>query len=267
MWETIEASRGGGQHGAAHHPVPRRGRPARRPDRGHRPRQGDRRGHQRRAQGPDRRRPARHHARGPRRRRRGDRRARRDVPRPRDRRGPRRLRAGAAAARRHPGGHPQARLGRRRGRRHRAPPADARRRVHRPHRPRRPRTRRGRPRRRRRPRPHERLDHDRGHDGPREAQPAADPAPARPADRLHGAAGHVRAAVRLRVRRRDPDAGLRLRRLPDAGHHRPVDRVRRLRDRARPVGGRQEGPDRPLPLAADVARGGAQRAYARRTSC
>ena len=37
--------------GAAHHPVPRGGRPAGRPDRGHRPRPGDRRGHQRRAQG------------------------------------------------------------------------------------------------------------------------------------------------------------------------------------------------------------------------
>ena len=40
-----------GHHRAAHHAVPRRGRPARRPDRHHRPRQGDRRGHQRRAQG------------------------------------------------------------------------------------------------------------------------------------------------------------------------------------------------------------------------
>ena len=38
------------------HPVPRRGRPARRPDRGHRPRQGDRRGHARRAEGVGRRR-------------------------------------------------------------------------------------------------------------------------------------------------------------------------------------------------------------------
>ena len=61
----------------------------------------------------------------------------------------------------------------------------------------------------------------------------AHPAPARPADRLHDPADHVRAAVRLRLRRRDPDAGLRLRRLPDAGHHRPEHRVRRVRHRAR----------------------------------
>ena len=40
-----------GHHGAAHDPVPRRGRPARRPHRHHRPRQGHRRGHLRRAQG------------------------------------------------------------------------------------------------------------------------------------------------------------------------------------------------------------------------
>ncbi len=38
-------------HRAAHHPVPRRGRPARRPDRRHRPRPGRRRGYCRRAQG------------------------------------------------------------------------------------------------------------------------------------------------------------------------------------------------------------------------
>ena len=41
---------------AAHHPVPRRGRPARRPHRGDRPRAGDRRGHARRAEEPRRRR-------------------------------------------------------------------------------------------------------------------------------------------------------------------------------------------------------------------
>ena len=46
---------------AAHHAVPGGGRPARRPDRGHRPRPGDRRGHRRRAQGPGRRRAARGH--------------------------------------------------------------------------------------------------------------------------------------------------------------------------------------------------------------
>ena len=102
---------------------------------------------------------------------------------------------------------------------------------------------------------HERArDDDRGLADPRSPQPDADPAPARPADRLHGPAGHVRAAVRVRLRRRDPDARVRLRRLPDARHHRAVDRVRRVRDRPRTVRGRLEGPDRPLPLAADVAR-------------
>ena len=75
--------------------------------------------------------------------------------------------------------------------------------------------------------------HARRHVGARPPQPEADPAPAGPADRVHDPARHVRAAVRVRVRRRDPNAGLRLRRLPDAGHHRPVDRVRRVRDRAR----------------------------------
>ena len=46
---------------AADHPVPRRGRRARRPDRGHRPRPGDRRRHGRRAQGTGRRRAPRGH--------------------------------------------------------------------------------------------------------------------------------------------------------------------------------------------------------------
>ena len=44
------------------------------------------------------------------------------------------------------------------------------------------------------------------HARPGQPQPAAHPARARPAGRLHGAADHVRAAVRLRLRRRDPDA-------------------------------------------------------------
>ena len=44
MWDTIRELVGQRLHRAAHHPVPRRGRPARRPDRGHRPRpQGRRR--------------------------------------------------------------------------------------------------------------------------------------------------------------------------------------------------------------------------------
>ena len=51
-------------HGAAHHPVPRRGRPARRPDHRDGRRPGDRRGHLRGAQEPARRRPGdRHRAR------------------------------------------------------------------------------------------------------------------------------------------------------------------------------------------------------------
>ena len=48
------------------------------------------------------------------------------------------------------------------------------------------------------------------------------------------------------------------------GHHRPEHRLRRVRDRARPQRGRQQGPDRSLPLAADVARRGARRAHALR---
>ena len=43
------------------------------------------------------------------------------------------------------------------------------------------------------------------------------------------------------------------------GHHRPEHRVRRVRDRARPGRGPHEGPDRPLPLAADRPRLGAGR--------
>ena len=52
------------------------------------------------------------------------------------------------------------------------------------------------------------LDDRGGHAGAGAPQPEADPAPARPADRLHGPARDVRAAVRVRVRRRDPDAEL-----------------------------------------------------------
>ena len=51
MWDTIRDLVARRLHGAAHHAVPRRGRPARRPDRGHRPRPQGRRGHPRRAQG------------------------------------------------------------------------------------------------------------------------------------------------------------------------------------------------------------------------
>ena len=103
-----------------------------------------------------------------------------------------------------------------------------------------------------------------GHARAREAEPAADPAPAGPARRLHGAADPVRPALRLRLRRGDPDARLRLRRLPDARDHRPVDLLRRLRDRARAVGRSEEGAHGPLPLAADDPLRAADRAHARR---
>ena len=51
MWDTIRDLVAQRLHGAADHAVPRRGRPAGRPDRGHRPRPEGRRGHLRRAQG------------------------------------------------------------------------------------------------------------------------------------------------------------------------------------------------------------------------
>ncbi len=51
MWDTIRGPGRRRLHGPAHHPVPRRGRPARRPDRGDRPRREGGRGHARRAQG------------------------------------------------------------------------------------------------------------------------------------------------------------------------------------------------------------------------
>ena len=69
MWEVIADLVARRHDAAADHAVPRGGRPAGRPDRGHRPRHGHRRGHRRRAQGPGRRRAARAH----RRRRRPDR--------------------------------------------------------------------------------------------------------------------------------------------------------------------------------------------------
>ena len=47
--------------------------------------------------------------------------------------------------------------------------------------------------------------------------------------------------------------GYSLRRLPDPGHHRPEHRLRRVRDGARAQRGPAQGPDRPLPLAADGA--------------
>ena len=63
LWEVIEARVAAGLDRAPDHPVPRRGRPARGPDRGHRPRQADRRGQLGRAQGAGRRRADRGQAR------------------------------------------------------------------------------------------------------------------------------------------------------------------------------------------------------------
>ena len=125
-------------HRPAHDPVPRRGRPPRRPHRRDRPRPRDRRGHLRRAQGPGRRRAAGGHARAT---PRGA--ARRSTAlAPMSRRAARvrerhacssRVRAAHRRDRR--GGAP-ARRGRRRRRRPRAAPADARRRLPHAHRPR-----------------------------------------------------------------------------------------------------------------------------------
>ena len=147
-------ARGRGHDGAADDAVPRGGRPARRPDRRDRPRQRDRRGHVGRAQGPRRRRAPRGHARGraPTPTRAIAALAEMAAERP-TLRGRRRARAGARALGRDRRGGAAARRRRRRDRRHRAAPADARRRVHRAHRPRR---RGSRPRRRCR---HERVLH------------------------------------------------------------------------------------------------------------
>ena len=63
VWATVRQVVADGHHGAADHAVPRRGRPARRPDHRHGRRAGDRRGHLGRAQGPARRRPGHRHRR------------------------------------------------------------------------------------------------------------------------------------------------------------------------------------------------------------
>ncbi len=92
------------------------------------------------------------------------------------------------------------------------------------------------PPRRRSTMPHETTRHR--HPDHRRAKPDPAAARARTADRLHRPADHVRAAVPLRLRRRDPHARLQLRRLPDSRHHRPEHGLRRLRDRPRPQRGR-----------------------------
>ena len=263
-------ARGGGHDRAADDPVPGRGRPPRRSHRGDRPGARDRRGHLRRAEGPSRRRAARGQARERARpadaaiARAGDDRRRPALVRERDpARADARGAAGAIAdavrrldeagvgiddiAVRRPTlddvfmvltGHAaeEARGGRSR-------------------RPRRARARGG---------GRVTLRYALRHAGARVAKPAAHPARARPAALVHGAADHVRAAVRLRLRRRDQHARLQLRRLPDAGDHRPDDVVRRLRHRARPRRRPQEGADRPLPIAADGALRGARGTHAGR---
>ncbi len=93
-----------------------------------------------------------------------------------------------------------------------------------------------------------------------QAQPAA-------AGVRHHPAGHLRADVPLRVRRRHPGqpaAGSDVRELPDAGDLRADDRVRLAHHRRRPRRRPQQGPHRPLPLAADGPFRGAGRAHARR---
>ena len=70
VWATVRQVVDARHHRAAHHPVPRRGRPARRPDHRDGRRQGDRRGHLRGAQEPARRRPGDRHRPGRRRPRR-----------------------------------------------------------------------------------------------------------------------------------------------------------------------------------------------------
>ncbi len=181
-------------------PVPRGGRPARRPDRGHRPRPRDRRGHGGRAQGA-----RRWPARG------GHAHARRGVVRGHDgarghERGARargrtaRQPAGRGPLRRDHGGRAAAEPRGRGGGGHRGPPADARRRVPVPdgpgpgERPTRPR------------RTESWWPHDLRHAHARGARPGAAPAQPGHAAGLHGPADHVRAAVRVRVRRRDRDA-------------------------------------------------------------
>ena len=134
LWETIEAPRRGRHDRAAHHAVPRGGRPSRGSDRRDRPRQRDRRGDLRRAQDPDRRRAP---GRAPRRpgRRRGSRDgALHDVRRPAVDRRPHRQRGRPQPQGRDRRGGAQAGRRRRGDRRHLHLPADARRRLHLPHR-------------------------------------------------------------------------------------------------------------------------------------
>ena len=77
-------------------------------------------------------------------------------------------------------------------------------------------------------------------------------------------AGDVRAAVPVRLRRRDPGAyRRRLRQLPDTGDHRADRGVRHVRHGHRAGAGTEEGRDRPAAVDADGAFGGASRAAGR----
>ena len=87
--------------------------------------------------------------------------------------------------------------------------------------------------------------------GDRPPRPHPHEAPARAAQRRHDQPDHVRAAVRLRVRRGDPDPRRQLPRVPDGRDLRPDDRVHLLRRCPRPHQRPQEQRRRPLPLAAD----------------
>ena len=287
-------------HDPAHHPVPRRGRAPGRRDRGHRPRDGHRRGQRRRAQGPARRRPPRGH---PRRRRTpstgplellaGALRQRAPVDRPRrphrHRRGHRlrarssRTRCGSSTTRastshdvvvRRPTlddvflqltGHtaesddddPDTRPTRQERtddhRHDQRVPGHGRHLRSRPH-----------PRGPRRPRLGVARQLDRG-----DAPPAHRAPQPRPADLRHHPADHVRAAVQLRVRRRDR-CHPRLQRLhpvPAARRVRPDRAVRLGLHRHRRRRGHDQGHHRPPPLAAHVPAGGARSGGPSPTSC
>src|SRR6267143_1728847 len=95
----------------------------------------------------------------------------------------------------------------------------------------------------------------------RRTQPQTDPADPGACDLRHPPIDHVRAALRLRVRRRDPTAGRRLvPRVPDAGHLHADDRLRGGHDRHRASGRPQQRDPRPVPFASDGAICGVERA-------
>ena len=98
-----------------------------------------------------------------------------------------------------------------------------------------------------------------GHDLAQPEARAADPG-AR--DLRDPAVDHVRGAVRVRLRRRDPASGRRLLpRVPDARHLHPDARLRLDHDGDRGHRRHGERADRPLPLAADGPLGRPQRAH------